>query len=267
MNTISLTQRQQALEKAKNYILGEGRAQLGIGTLSEKTTHAVLKHTYCPDPFYHEVPIAGSIADICTGDEIIEIQSGGFHPLKNKLERFLPLMPVTIVHPIAHTKWLHWIHPETGEVSQRRKSPKQGSAVEIFKELIYLLPYLTDPNLHICIPLLDLEEYRVMDGWSKDGKKGSHRYDRIPLGIAQEIHLDCVNDYMQLIPYPLPDPFTSKDFQKASRLSPKMTGRALKVLRELQLIQQCGKEKNAYLYTIKELFSGQELDSSSNASS
>lgn len=243
----------EAFLRAKNFILGEGRQRLGIGTLSEKTTHAILKHTYCPNTDFHEVPIKGSIADICTGEEIIEIQSAGFYLLKKKLDKFLSLMPVTIVYPVPHTKWLHWIDPDTGEIANKRRSPKLGTAMEIFKELVYIIPYLTNPNLHFCITLLDLEEYRLLDGWSKDKKRGSHRYDRIPLDIYDEIHLDCVNDYMQLIPYPLPEPFTSKDFQKASRLSPKMTGRALKVLRELQLIRQVGKVGNSYLYTTKKL--------------
>ncbi len=245
--------RREAFLHAKNFILGEGRQHFGIGTLSEKTTHAILKHTYCPDPLFHEIPVEGSIADICTGKEIIEIQSAGFHTLKKKLDKFLPLMPVTIVYPVPHTKWLHWIDPKTGEITAKRKSTKSGTAMEIFKELVYIIPYLTNPNLHFCITMLDLDEYRLLDGWSKDKKKGSHRYDRIPLDIFDEVRLDCVNDYMQLIPYPLPEPFTVKDFQKTSRLSPRMATRAIKVLRELQLIEQTGKSGNAYLYTVKEL--------------
>lgn len=245
--------RRQAFLQAKNIILDESQNNLGIGTLSEKTTHAILKYTYCPDPFYHEIPVDGSVADICTEAEIIEIQSAGFHTLKKKLDKFLHKKPVTIVYPVPHSKWIHWIDPETGEITDKRKSPKCGTAMEIFKELIYIMPYLQNPNLHICITLLDLEEYRLLDGWSKDKKKGSHRYDRIPINIFDEVHLDCVNDYMQLIPYPLPEPFTMKDFQKASHLSPKISQRALKILRELQLVEQTGMKGRAYLYKVKEL--------------
>ena len=43
----------------------------GIGTLSEKTVHAVMKNYYAPDTDMHEIPIENFVADIYTGQEII----------------------------------------------------------------------------------------------------------------------------------------------------------------------------------------------------
>ena len=42
----------------------------GIGTLSEKTVHAVMKNYYAPDTDMHEIPIENFVADIYTGQEI-----------------------------------------------------------------------------------------------------------------------------------------------------------------------------------------------------
>ena len=81
----------------------------GIGTLSEKTVHAVMKNYYAPDTDMHEIPIENFVADIYTGQEIIEIQTRAFHKMRRKLDAFLPLYPVTIVYPIPHIKWLFWI--------------------------------------------------------------------------------------------------------------------------------------------------------------
>ncbi len=39
----------------------------GIGTLSEKTVHAVMKNYYAPDTDMHEIPIENFVADIYTG--------------------------------------------------------------------------------------------------------------------------------------------------------------------------------------------------------
>ncbi len=225
----------------------------GIGTLSEKTTHAILKLTYCPNPAFHEISVEGSIAEICTGTEIIEIQSAAFHQLRKKLDKFLPLMPVTIVYPIPHTKWLRWIDPQTGEVLQSRKSPKCGSPLEISRQLVHLLDYLSQPNLHFCIAMLDLEEYRLLDGWSRDKKKGSHRYDRIPSKLADQILIDRVEDYMQVIPYPLTEPFTVKDFEKAARISHKTAADAITVLRRLELIRHVGNKGQAFLYEVRDI--------------
>ena len=41
----------------------------GIGTLSEKTVHAVMKNYYAPDTDMHEIPIENFVADIFTGHD------------------------------------------------------------------------------------------------------------------------------------------------------------------------------------------------------
>ena len=68
----------------------------GIGTLSEKTVHAVMKNYYAPDTDMHEIPIENFVADIYNGQEIIEIQTRAFNKMRRKLDAFLPLYPVTI---------------------------------------------------------------------------------------------------------------------------------------------------------------------------
>ena len=53
-------------EAAKNRVIGINRERQGIGTLSEKTVHAVLKNYYAPDTDMHEIPIENFVADIFT---------------------------------------------------------------------------------------------------------------------------------------------------------------------------------------------------------
>lgn len=120
---------------ARDKIVGTVRERQGIGTLSEKTVHAVLKNYYAPDEDMHEIPIEGSVADIYTGTEIVEIQTRSFDRMRDKLRKFLPLYPVTIIYPIPYEKWLIWIDEETGEFSSRRKSPVKGNAYAAFREL------------------------------------------------------------------------------------------------------------------------------------
>ena len=54
----------EQFESAKNKIIGIKRNRNGIGTLSEKTVHAILKNYYEPDEDYHEIPVNGYVADI-----------------------------------------------------------------------------------------------------------------------------------------------------------------------------------------------------------
>ena len=163
---------EKLFEEAKEKVIGKERERHGIGTLSEKTIHAVLKNYYAPDEDMHEIPIEGYVADIYTGTEIIEIQTRAFNKMRRKLDAFLPLYPVTIVYPIPNIKWLSWIDEETGEASAKRKSPKKGNVYQAFKELYKIRPYLNDSNLRLRFALMDMEEYRLLNGWSKDKKKG-----------------------------------------------------------------------------------------------
>ena len=238
--------------QAREKIVGKARERNGIGTLSEKTVHAVLKEYYAPDPAVKEVPVAGCVADICTGSEIVEIQTRGFHRLRPKLERFLPLCPVTVVYPIPLQKTVHWVDPDTGEISGGRKSPQKGTPYMAFPELYRIKPFLKDPNLRIRLAFLNMEEYKLLNGWSYDKKRGSSRFDRIPVSLEYEVEFTCPRDYLQLIPYGLEEPFTAARFAKAVRIRRELAGTVLNVLAFLETVEVVGREGRAYLYRAKE---------------
>lgn len=240
-------------EHAKNRVIGINRERQGIGTLSEKTVHAVLKNYYAPDTDMHEIPIESFVADIYTGSEIIEIQTRSFNTMRRKLTAFLPEYPVTIVYPIPHVKWLSWIDEETGETSPKRKSPKKGNPYHAFIELYKIRPFLKDANLKFRFALIDMEEYRLLNGWSKDKKKGSDRYDRIPVSFVEEVCIDRREDYMQFIPYDIPEEFTAKDFAKHAKIPVHLAQTVLLILFDLEIVDRIGKEGRSYLYRIHEI--------------
>jgi len=234
--------------KVCDEVIGQQQGMNGIGTLSEKTVHSVLKSYYSPDSINHEIKVGGFVADICTGSEIIEIQTRSFDKLRRKLTAFLAFAPVTIVYPIHYVKWIRWVNPQSGEVSPPRKSPKLGSPYLIFFELYRIKDFLTNPNLKLKIVLLNLEEYRFLDGWSQDKKKGSSRCDRIPTEIVKEISVDCLEDYNLLIPDVLGGEFTSADFKKASGLPLKQAQTALHILHHIGIVDRVGKKGRSFLY-------------------
>lgn len=89
-------------EQAKAKIIGKDRQRMGIGTYSEKTVHAIFKNYYEPDEEKQEIPIDRYIADIFTGEEIIEIQTRSFDRMRDKPEGF----PATVScdHCISHSQ-------------------------------------------------------------------------------------------------------------------------------------------------------------------
>ena len=237
-------------EAAKNRVIGINRERQGIGTLSEKTVHAVLKNYYAPDTDMHEIPIENFVADIFTGTEIIEIQTRSFQVMRRKLDAFLKIYPVTIVYPIPHVKWLSWIDEESGEMSPKRKSPKKGNPYVAFKELYKIRPFLKNENLRFRFALIDMEEYRLLNGWSKDKKRGGERFDRLPLRLEDEVVLDSARDYLQLLPLELAEEFTSADFAKLVKIPRQLAGTVLLVLWQLGLVERVGKVGNRYLYRV-----------------
>jgi len=243
-----------SFEKAKLKVLTGNHDPHGFGTLQEKTMHAVMKQYYCSDEDYHEVPINGFIADIYTGSEIIEIQNANFGHMRDKLASFLPEYNVYLVYPFPHKKWVCWVDPDTGELVQKNKSPRTGSVYHALPEFFRIKQFLSDPNLHIRVPLINIEEYRLLDGTrSKRSKKiGSHRYDRVPLELVDEIILDSLQDYIQLLPIGLPEKFTTKDLSKQARIPIALAQETCKLLYDLKLIVRIGKIGNSHIYQIYE---------------
>ncbi|MCM1136618.1 MAG: hypothetical protein NC400_13730 [Clostridium sp.] len=239
-------------EEIKNRIAESERERGSIGTLQEKTLHAILKDYYAPGKSMQEIAVGGYVADICTGTEIIEIQTVHLDNMWKKLDSFLSDYPVTIVYPIPRIKYLIWIDEETGELTKPRKSTVKGSVYRAFYELYKIKPYLTNKNLRLRFPFLEVEEYRLLNGWSRDKKKGSHRYDRIPVSLLGEMRIECLADYFRLIPPDLPEPFTAAEFGKAVGEKKETAGKALHVLNYLHVLERCENRGRAYTYRRKD---------------
>ncbi len=228
------------------------RERHGIGMQSEKTLHAVLKNYIDDNEDHQEIPVDNYIADIYHDGKITEIQTAQMGAMRAKLSRFLPQYPVRIVYPIPAEKWIIWIDPDTGELLKRNKSPLRGSFFHAFKELYRIRPFLRDQNLSLELLLIDLDEYRLLDGWSRNKKRGSHRYERIPLRLRDRLVLTCPQDYMMLVPEGLPETFTSADFARAVRFSKKGISTVLLLLTEMGVVTRIGKKGHSYLYQVTE---------------
>jgi len=234
----------QVCEKVVNY----KRESTGIGTLSEKTLHAVVKHYIELDETKQEVKVGSFFADIVTQDGIYEIQTRSFNNLRKKLTEFLDISPVTVVYPLPGKKWLLWIDRKTGEVTKKRKSPRQGCLYDAIHELYKIRPLIKHPNFRLHIIFIDIEEYRNLDGWSENKKKGSSRYDRIPVDLADEVYFSTVEDYLQFVPDELDTHFTSKEYKQAAKINIHTAQTALNILHHIGALHRVGKKGNQHIY-------------------
>lgn len=231
-----------------------------IGTLGEKRLHAAVKLYLCPDEACHERPVGDllredgakprrMVADILTDGHIMEVQTGGFFPLREKIGWYLTHTPcrVTVVHPVPAVKYLSWIDPADGSILSRHKSPKRGKVRDIAKELYWVSDFIGDPRFAVRILLLELEEYRLADGWSKDKKRGSNRYERFPTALLGDVTLWTPADYAAyFLPSALTAPdaegtppvFTAAAYAKATGVRGKATYSTIHLLERLGLIRK-----------------------------
>ena len=226
---------------------GPGGRDGGIGTLGEKTLHAVLKRFYEPDGSCREVKIGSYYADIAKDGRITEIQTRSLDKLREKLKFFLRDHEVTVVYPVAAVKSLSWIGAD-GACGKKRKSPKKGTVHDAYRELYKLRPMLTNPGLHIRIVLLDITEYRFLNGWSRDGKRGSSRCERIPNAVIGQLYIQSPEEFADMIPDSLGERFLSSDFAKAAGISRAGASTALNIFNFVGAVKRVGKSGNAYIY-------------------
>jgi hypothetical protein len=232
----------------------------GIGLLAEKRLHSVLKRWVLDDFSCHEVKIEGQgarprkfVADVLTpSGEIFEVQTGKLYPMRAKLAFYMQetAYPVTVVHPLFAVKYISWLDRASGEITSRKRSPLKQTTLHALAELKPFLDYLGTPRFSLCLPLLEVDEYRLLDGWGKGGKRGSHRYELIPLSLLDTVVLREKADYAALFPDDerLHGPFTAKLFGKVSRLAGYALYDALSVFEALGVIEKCGKAGRAALY-------------------
>lgn len=239
-------------EMAKLAGLTHLQRRQGIGTLGERSLHSILKYWADPDEAHHErsLGLGRLVADIFDGQRVTEIQTRSFQALRPKLDRLLAFYPVTVIYPIAHEKRLIWVNPESGESTTPRKSPKTGCVWDAFHELYSLRGYLTEPKLTVRLVLLDMEEYRMLDGWSRDKKKGAHRMERIPSALCEVVDLRSPVDYAALLPLDLPLAFTTGDLSKKLHVSMKRAGEIANIMYLLNVVIRIGKRGRSFLYTL-----------------
>lgn len=220
-----------------------------IGRLNERTLHLTLKNMLEPDPAFHEVKYLGYVADIKRGNEIIEIETRSFANLRKKLDAFLEDCTVTLVYPVSCPKYVVWVDPVTGELSEKRRSPKKGRPSDISFELYRLRGYLGRPGFGLKIITLEMTDYRRRDGWSRDGKRGAVRIERIPGAVSSVLDISSPQDYRMLADV-IPDgEFTAAEFAAANRMKPRYAWYLLSILCSVAVISKCGKRGRADLYT------------------
>jgi len=218
-----------------------------IGTLNEKPLHAALKEFYARPDDRCEVLLEGSYIDIVRGEMLIEIQTGSFSSIKRKLLKLTPNHPVRLVYPVAREKWIVR-SDEDGKLIGRRKSPKRGSVLEVFKELVSFPELLRCPDFSIEVMMIREEEVRrhsATRGWRR---RGWLTYERRLIEVMDRCLFETPADLGSLIPPDLAEPFTTAELSDAIAITVALAQKMTYCLRRMDVIEIRGKSGNAVLY-------------------
>ncbi len=214
----------------------------GIGTLGEKRMHAIIKCYLCEDHACHEVGVldTGYVSDVRIGNDVYEVQTGAFYPMKKKIAHYIENTDctVTVVHPISVRRFVTWVDAKTGETTPRKRSPKCERAIHLLPELYCLLPYLGNERLRFRLLMIEEEDFRTLSNRRDSRKRGARLYERMPLSLLGELEFSSPTDIAVFLPTDLPSSFTVKDFSQKTGLHGRDAYSAVHVLEKLGLINK-----------------------------
>ena len=191
----------------------------GVGTLAEKWQHQIIKRYLSEDTSHHEVKLNGTrfVSDVRVENEVFEVQSADFFPMKKKIDYYLTHtdLTVTVVHPLAKNRLVSQIDPKTQEISAPKKSPRHSAPIELLPKLYPLMPYLKNERLKFRLLLLEVQDFKLL---SENRRKNASRFERIPTALLEDLTLSSPADFRALLPPSLPSPFTVKQFSKLTKL-------------------------------------------------
>ncbi|KPU42298.1 hypothetical protein OXPF_40830 [Oxobacter pfennigii] len=218
-----------------------------INIENEKSLHAGLKRWYSKAGDRFEVKVDGCIIDILRDDLLIEIQTKNFSAISNKLRKLVKNHKVRLIYPIPAKKYIVTIDEKK---TVRRKSPKKGSIYDVFKELIRITDLIANENFEAEILLIEEEEIRVNDGKGSWRRKGISIDDRKLVNVRESIILCGKDNYKNLLPLDLGEPFTNKSLSKKLKISISNAQKMTYCLRKAGVLHILGKNGNELLFEL-----------------
>lgn len=238
----------ERFQRALNEVSASKKGQGGIGTLGEKSVHAVLKRYFSEDTDCTEIKVGGYVADIVGKDGIIEIQTRSLWRLQEKLRAFLPVCRVTVVYPVEAVKYITLTDPETGEVLSRRRSPKKMGLYDALAELYGIREFLSHENMKVCLAFIEVEELRLKTNAKRGRAKAKAKIDKIPAALKDEIYFDTPEDYARYIPQNAPDNITAESFAIAAGIKKDVASKCAGTLCASGALTPIGKSGRSNLY-------------------
>lgn len=218
----------------------------------ETSLHRALKQLYAGDAARTEVRIEGYRIDAVTDQLLIEIQHGSLAAIRDKIRRLLDSHRVLVVKPIIARKVLVKHTAVDGPVISRRQSPKRGTLLEIFDELVYFTRVFPHRRLEIEVVLVEIEELRHPGhGRRRRWRRNDHvASDQRLVSVGQSVRLARPADLVRLLGAKLPPKFHTGDLAELLGIRRHVAQRIVYCLREMKAVDAIGKQGNTRIYRV-----------------
>ena len=217
--------------------------------MTEQSLHNQLKEWYTREGAEAEATVDGYVVDVVRDGLLIEVQTGNFSAIKDKLRALLGSHRVRLVHPVPRVKWIVRLDGEGAQVS-RRKSPKRGRVEEVFYELVYIPEFCGSEGFELEVALVDAEEYLIDDGRGSWRRRGWSIHDRRLVEVVERRIFSSPMDFIDLLPEGLPPEFTARQLAKAADLRIRLAQKMVYCLRRMKVLEVSGRAGRSNLYRV-----------------
>jgi hypothetical protein len=220
----------------------------------ESALHYALKIQYAGIDGETEATVSrdGDCHYVCDGvtgaGEIIEVQTGSFSPLKEKIKDLSRGYSIRVIHPIILHKRIE-LFTKDGAVIRSRKSPAAGGKWDLFKALVYGWEIAALDNVRIELAFVDIAETRIDDGRGSWRRNGVRIAGKRLLACHPSIVLRGKADYLQFAPFAPNEQWTATDLAIRAGIRRPLARKTVFVLTKLNVIARIGKKGRAWLYS------------------
>lgn len=216
----------------------------------ETSLHQQLKARYAGRDGQTEVRLGRYRIDVVRRGRLIEVQHGGLAAIRDKVRDLCDEHRVLVVKPIVVRRRLVKLDGPGGAVVSQRYSPKRGSAVDLFDDLVHFTRAFPNPRLTIEAPLVEVEERRYPGhGRRRRWRRSDHVVeDQHLIAIRETLRFRGANDLWRLAPGKLPKPFDTAELAVAMEAPRWVAQRAAFVLHATGAARRVGKRRGAWLY-------------------
>jgi hypothetical protein len=220
-----------------------------IGVLREGPLHAAVKELLAEPGDRLEVPVGRYVIDLVrAGGELVEVQTGGFGGLRDKLDVLLDEHRMRIVHPVASERRIVRVDDQ-GEVISVRRSPRRAGAVEVFDKLVAFPSLLSHPNLTVEILLLREDHVRAAQPVTARRRTRDPGERRL-VGVIGRVEIRGPRDVLGILPSLPLDPFSTRELASLLGCGTLLAQRTAYCLRVIGLIEPAGNRGRTPLHRL-----------------